>query len=122
MTTQLGSPWLMRLCTLCASGNRQALDKYKIPWAFIYIRRAGAGRKVHPGSGQYFFLRYTMSGVTIASYKTSLECQDTFELNYESMTVDYWRCDPKDGTVMLSPTDEIEDYKQSVTWKVGDTK
>jgi type VI protein secretion system component Hcp len=122
MTTQLGSPWLMRLCTLCASGNREALEKYKIPWAFIYVRRAGAGIKLRQGSGQDFFLRYTLSGVTIASYKTSLECQDTFEMNYETMTVDYWRCDPSDGTIMMGPTADVQDFKQSVTWKVGDAK
>jgi len=118
MATQIGSPWLMKLCTQFGSGQPDLVAKLKIEAAEVFIRKAGASWG--GGSGQEWFLYYCLGGVTIANYKTSIECQDTFALNYESMTVQYWRCDPDTGQIMLSPEPPLAPVSyQSRTWQIG---
>jgi hypothetical protein len=118
--TQIGSPWLMKLCTQFGSGVPLTVEKLKIESACICIRRAGAGGPLSTGNqAAGVILMYSLGGVTIASYKTDITCMDTIELNYEKMTVQYWRCDPRTGIILYGPTDEAKVPWQFFDWEVG---
>ncbi|MEI9893437.1 MAG: type VI secretion system tube protein Hcp [Chthoniobacter sp.] len=97
MPTQYGSIVLMKTCTDFAI--KKPDDVVKIDKAYIYVRRPGYALQYDTaeGSGQNWFLAYYLYGVTIASYATGMQCEDTFKLNYEKMQVEYWVTDPVQG-------------------------
>ena len=105
MPMQVGSPALMKLCTEFARAKTHEKEKLEIKSVEIWVRRAGMAKTAYQasgsstGSGQDWFLQITLCKVTICSYRTTIECQDSFSLSYETMQVDYYRSDPNTGQI-----------------------
>src|SRR6266446_2804154 len=98
MPMQVGSPVLMKLCTEYARAQTEEdKKKLEIKGVELWVRRAGMAQYAAAGSEQDYFLRICLGKVTIASYRTTIDCQDSISMNYESMTVEYWRADPDTG-------------------------
>ena len=119
MPMQIGSPILMNLCAKFANAQTdEEKEKLEIKSAELFVRRSGMPDYAAQKSGQDWFLKITLEKVTVGSYRTSIECHDTFTLHYETMTVEYWRSDPNTGRVLTKAPDEDPDsrYVSSGQW------
>ena len=123
MPMQIGSPVLMSLCAKYANAQTdEEKEKLELKGAELWVRRSGMPDYASERSKQDYFLRISLGKVTIGSYRTSIECHDTFTLHYESMTVEYWRSDPNTGRILTKAPDEDPGarFYCSCTWNVGE--